>query len=477
MWVLTGVYSWSVIAVPRPESGYLTLWDGWISNAVYVLAPAMCFAAAARSARRRRGHVWVGLGVFSNAVAGFVYMFHDQNLDPLPFPAPSDVFYLITYVGLIAGVVEMVHAGNHATRVGRADGMIVAIALASVGAIFTLQSSLSVTGDAAAAVVGLAYPLFDVALVVLILAGVTAARRTPTMSQWWLLAGVFMFSGGDIVYLSKVGDGSYVAGTLLDATWVVGVACLATACWVKDRAARRAVSPDRGQFLPLAGALIALSVPTLEIGMDVPAAASALAVGAIGLVLVRLGLSLRDVRRLLALSSEARTDELTALPNRRGLFEQLDEKLESKTGCAVLLFDLDGFKSVNDTYGHAAGDHVLRVLSLRLRDRLPDSVVFARLGGDEFAAVLPIHDDEAVVAVANQMTAWFAEPIDLNGATATLGASCGIAIAPAHGIHRSDVLHCADAAMYESKRARRHRPVLYQTSDTIATDSMSGPPT
>ena len=461
LWLLTALYGWSVVAIARPESGYLTMWEGWVSNLIYVGAPlVILFRVVTTSDRTPWGHLALSLGLFSNAVGGFIFTFHDQNLDPIPFPGTSDVFYLLTYVGLVIGVIQLVHRSHSSSGTVRTDGLIMALGVIAVASIFTLQPALAVSGDVLPSAVGLAYPMLDLVVLVLLAAGFAARGHRPTASMVALAAGILAFSGGDIVYLSKVGDNSYVPGTLLDVTWLVGVMCMSSAAWIPSRAPDVVTSKRNLQFLPVAGAVSALVVPALQIVTDIPPVAIALAVVTISLVLIRLGLSLRDVNRLLAVSREARTDELTALPNRRGFFEALDDLLGASDHVAVLLFDLDGFKAVNDTYGHAAGDELLQVLASRLRNRLPDVALVARLGGDEFAAVLPTNRATAAVLVANEMIGWMSEPVTIAGVEVAVGASCGVALAPGHGTTRNELLRHADVAMYASKRAGDRRAAL-----------------
>gem|GEM_PF-2141137 len=159
-----------------------------------------------------------------------------------------------------------------------------------------------------------------------------------------------------------------------------------------------------------------------------------------------------------ALARQALYDELTGLPNRRLLEDRLDQAiLGSLRGgylVGILLLDLDGFKSVNDTLGHQAGDVVLRKVGERARAALRTSDTVARLGGDEFAVVLTsVTDGPGAEVAAAKILAALREPTKIGGKQVVVGASIGIALCPMHGRDRARLLHCADVAMYAAKNA------------------------
>lgn len=161
----------------------------------------------------------------------------------------------------------------------------------------------------------------------------------------------------------------------------------------------------------------------------------------------------------------ANYDTLTGLANRNLLFEHLRKGIQQARRqwrlLAVLLVDLDGFKQVNDTYGHDAGDHLLRQVAERLRQSIRASDTPARLGGDEFILLLPdLEHQEMAVTVAEKIIACIAEPISLGTATATVSASIGIAIyrpeLPATLEISMNLLRQADGAMYAAKRSGKN---------------------
>lgn len=157
------------------------------------------------------------------------------------------------------------------------------------------------------------------------------------------------------------------------------------------------------------------------------------------------------------------TDPLTGLPNRRRLQEKMEAVLWNARigghGVALLFVDLDGFKCINDEFGHAAGDEFLVTVANRLAERLRRSDMLARLGGDEFLVALCGLDQvtarEEAEQVAADLKLHVSRPIDLAGQQVPVGASIGVAVFPVDGAEFGDLLHAADLRMYDRKRAAR----------------------
>jgi diguanylate cyclase (GGDEF)-like protein len=165
--------------------------------------------------------------------------------------------------------------------------------------------------------------------------------------------------------------------------------------------------------------------------------------------------ALRSARLVDRLHDEARRDELTGLPNRLTFREQLEARASEVAAggrAVVMLLDVDGFKAVNDTLGHHAGDELLQELARRLDAAASGSALVARLGGDEFA-VLSVPGVLPPEQLAERLLACFDEPVAVVGTRVRLGGSLGVAFGPEHGTDSSDLLRNADIAMYAAKAA------------------------
>ena len=155
----------------------------------------------------------------------------------------------------------------------------------------------------------------------------------------------------------------------------------------------------------------------------------------------------------------ARHDALTDLPN-RVLFKEEMAKIEARIKrqetIAILCVDLDNFKAINDTFGHAVGDQVLIAAAQRLRECSRETDVVARLGGDEFAIVAgPIEEAKHVAVIADRIVNALAQPMNIDGKQIEVGASVGIAVAPVDGMDSETLLRNADLALYRAKSSGR----------------------
>jgi diguanylate cyclase (GGDEF)-like protein/PAS domain S-box-containing protein len=190
----------------------------------------------------------------------------------------------------------------------------------------------------------------------------------------------------------------------------------------------------------------------------------------------RIGSVARDITRRkqveMLLEHLAMHDPLTDLPNRQLLQDRLEHgleraKREKRETVAVMMLDLDHFKEVNDTYGHAFGDQVLRIAAQRLQACLRKSDTASRVGGDEFILILTdIRGSESVIQVAQKVLNSISVPMNIEGRAFEITTSIGISLFSSRNVEASTLLRQADLAMYEAKKARNCVKLYHSTDDS-----------
>lgn len=169
----------------------------------------------------------------------------------------------------------------------------------------------------------------------------------------------------------------------------------------------------------------------------------------------------REAAALARIERMAHFDAVSGLPNRALLTDRLQREVarahRSERPFALLSFDLDGFKAVNDTWGHAAGDRALRIVAERAQQAMRASDTVGRMGGDEFLALLPETALVGALHVAEKLRGLLSQPYPLGVAEATMSASIGVALFPAHGSDAEALHRAADEALYEAKREGKNR--------------------
>ncbi len=377
----------------------------------------------------------------------------------MPYPSYADALWLGFYPFAYAGLVLLARS-----RVQRQqasvwfDGLVGGLTAAAVLVQTVLTAVLQLTGGSLREVAtNLAYPVADLLLLVL-LVGVLALLGWRPGGAWWaLLAGVVLFIASDTAYLLLSAHDTYVDGGLTDAGWPLALVCLAGAA-VRPAPAPRLVQPGGvgALFVPAACATLSLLLLWWGSRDSVDPVAGVLYLAAVLVAVARTLLTFRAVGALAQSRAEARTDDLTGLANRRR-FSEAVERRAAQPGTApwaLMLIDLDRFKEVNDSLGHAIGDQLLVLVAERLRSGARGGDVLARLGGDEFAVLLADGDAAAGLACGERIRAALTAPFALDGIAVHVDASIGVAAAPEHGQDGSTLLQRADVAMYAAKSTR-----------------------
>ena len=244
--------------------------------------------------------------------------------------------------------------------------------------------------------------------------------------------------------------------------------------WIKSSPSS-ALVPERAPGFVFPGLAAAAALMILFYGSMHHASRVALALAAATLLIagVRAALSVLALREI---TEERRrqsiTDQLTGLGNRRSLSQLLNAVLpqyadphnQDRT-LAFLYVDLNGFKEINDSFGHAAGDELLRQLGARLKGSLRNSDLLVRLGGDEFGVVLMDSDADLAATVAERLSARLEEPFILAAVRARISASIGIALVPGDATNAEDLLRCADVAMYRAKVGGKNFAIYQEDLD------------
>ena len=294
-----------------------------------------------------------------------------QDVAAPPYPSAADAGYLSIYPAAYVAVMLLVRA--RAGRVSAAlwlDGVVCGLAVAAVGAALVFGVVASTEGSLATVVTNLAYPLGDLSMLAFIIAVVAVAGRRAG-SMWLLLGAAFAtWAVADVIYLYQAALGSYREFTPLDTAWPAAYVLIGFAAW---RPARRLDARRlRGGMLalPVALTLVALGMLVLDHYSELNEVALWLACGSVAMAVVRFALSFRENLRTLSSSeTEALTDVLTGLGNRRALLVDLERVLADarrERPAVLALFDLDGFKGYNDSFGHPAGDALLARLGHNL---------------------------------------------------------------------------------------------------------------
>lgn len=403
---------------------------------------------------------------------GYLYYFRVALLlDPVPYPSLADAAWLAYYPMAYAGVLLLLRrriVRFHASM--WLDGLLAGLGVTAFAAAFVLPVLHTDTGAGFALVAtNLSYPVADLLIMALVL-GVFALFGWRPGRVWWLMAaGLVCFVAADTGYLFATAAGTYAAGGPINLCWQVGLVLLALAAWqpMHDRV-RVQVEGWVVLVVPSLFSLLSLGMLMYAGARPLPGAAIGLAGASVVVALARTGLTFREVRSLADARLQARTDDLTGLPNRRSFLELAQAALERRTPSGrlvMLLVDLDRFKSINDSFGHEIGDVLLQQIGPRLRSVVRPTDVIARLGGDEFGIVLVDADEAYASDIASRLHDQLRRPFELDGIDVTLDASIGIALCPQHGDGTNVLLQRADIAMYQAKDARSGCEVYLQDGD------------
>jgi diguanylate cyclase (GGDEF)-like protein len=431
------------------------LFQDWVYCGLIVAAAAMCLLRAVAVQEERAAWLVMGLGLMAWA-AGQVAWILVYTDDPTPpYPSVADVLCLAFYPASYASLLLLARSRTNSFRSSLwLDGAIAGLTVAALIATLAFQPIVDATsGGAAEIAVNLAYPVGDLMLLGLVVAVFGLNGWRPD-AVWLLLGGGLAFTAvADGLYLVQSAKDQYVQGTLLDIAWPASALLVAVAAW---QPARKKITIQDWLIMavPVICGLVAVQLLVYDHFERVNPAAVSLAAWALLLALARLALAfLENQRALNQTHTEARTDSLTGLKNRRSLMADLEFQLELASVAsprALLLFDLDGFKEYNDAFGHPAGDGLLTRLAARLADAIGSSGHAYRLGGDEFCALVHTGRD----GIEDLLPACSAALTE-RGEGFEVSSSFGSVLLPEEATTPSQALQLADRRMYARKGGRR----------------------
>ena len=361
-----------------------------------------------------------------------------------------DVTYIAFYPLMILGIIRALAVTKKVTALELLDTAIIALGTSSVISSLLLRpAQMRFDGQSYEVFLSILYPVGDLVLVATCLSLIILQHRS--MRGLSLFLGILIFALTDLFFLLLSATTGYEFAALTDDGWLLGLVLIANALYLhggETEIPHLHINTWATTFaLIISSSILAYGAFRANY---FPVFVLILSFLTISLAFLRMALALRDAKLVSEDREHARTDELTGLPNRRRFIAEL-ELLRRRTG-TLLLLDLDGFKAVNDNYGHEVGDQLLKQITLRFNRVLPNDVLIARLGGDEFGVIVygkrNIGSD---IALALRATCTY--PFTLSVGDVKVGVSIGSVTTEGPTTTKEALLKRADAAMYEAKRS------------------------
>jgi diguanylate cyclase (GGDEF)-like protein/putative nucleotidyltransferase with HDIG domain len=413
--------------------------DNWLYCGLFFLAAASC------AYRGGREGAWTvaALGLSVWGTAEVVFRLSALGVHALYPPATQALLFVAftlayTTLGLLAR--ERVRRFDTVLAL---DGALAGLAAAALAAVLLFPFMSHHSNGAAPPRLFLLGALIGLMFVIAVL-GMTGWR--PGRSWALLVMAIVVNVGGDVVLVHLANAGRFHRGSAADTLFVSSALLMGLAAFYPIGHAAVPHGPARRLPAPLVSSAAAFAIVAAAVASDVGGLAASLALAALGLMIVRMSVALDLLERT---RGEAMTDALTCLGNRRLLMRDLESRLGGGGPPFTLaLFDLDGFKRYNDTFGHPSGDALLVRLAGRLAEAVAPGVAY-RMGGDEFCAVLEGSGTQASEALTRAH-----EALSEHGDAFSIRSSSGIAACPAEANAVSDALRLADARMYAAKTTR-----------------------
>ncbi len=435
-------------------SGLDSAINGPLYDAVVVSAGLACLVKARGAGRERRAWLAMAAAVLCWGASEIYWtMFLVGDPSP-PYPSPADIGYLAFYPLAAAGVLLLVRARARELdwRLWM-DGLIAALGTAALGAAIVFEFVADHTsGGTVQVVTTLAYPIGDILMLALVVGVVALTRWRPGRTWSLLLAGLAALVVADVAFTLQTTDASLPSGDWIEPIYLLAAVCIGAEAWqVRADTIQPMARFDgwRELMVPAFFAAVMIALFAMQYFTSASILTTALWAATMIAVIARLGLSVRENKRLL---EQVRTDHLTGLGNQGRMQVDLAAQcLRAKQEpLTLLLLDLNGFKRYNDTFGHPAGDAMLERLGAQLKEAVGDAGAAYRIGGDEFA-VLTAGADRG----RDEVTKRAAEALTASGPGFELSAAWGTVKIPDEADVPATAMQLADVRMYAQKESRR----------------------
>jgi diguanylate cyclase (GGDEF)-like protein len=444
------------VALGLGSPGLDGFFDDYVYTGLIVAAGVICVTRGVAVREERAAWLVMGAGLMAWAAGEISWTLLVADDPNPPYPSVADVLYLAFYPASYTSLLLLARSRTDSFRSSLwLDGAIAALTIAALIATLAFQPIVDATsGGTAEIAVNLSYPVGDLLLLGLVVTvfGLNGWRPDPV----WLLigGGLALTAVADGLYLVQSATDQYVPGGLLDLAWPTSALLVAVAAW---QPARKKITIHDWLIIavPAGCGLVAVQLLVYDhFERSVNVAGVSFAAWALLLALARMALAFLENQRALSQThAEARTDSLTGLRNRRSLLAALEQGLAHASlasPCALLLFDLDGFKEYNDAFGHPAGDGLLVRLAARLADAVGADGEAYRLGGDEFCVLLSPGGDGIDPVLARCSAA-----LHERGEGFEVTSSFGVVVMPEEANTPTLALQLADRRMYARKGERR----------------------
>ena len=448
-------------------TGADNFFETWVYTGLIGAGALLCFARAATVASERAPWLILGLGLTSWAGGEVYYTAVLADMAEPPLPSVADVLWLAWFPAAYVGVMLLLRQRVRGFRTSLwLDGLIGALAVAALGAALLVGPVVGSGADTRTVAVDLTYLSADLLLLAFV-TGVFALSGWRPGRAWSVLAiGLAASAVVDGFFFYQAATGALANSTVPAALWPLSALLVGCAAW--QRPVRRTVTLEGWRVLafPALFALLALGLLASNTTQPLNTPALVLALAALAVVIVRMALTFRENLHLIeGTRREAMTDALTGLGNRRRLMADLARAVDEATPerpCALVMFDLDGFKGYNDRFGHPVGDSLLARLGHRFRDTVADEGHAYRLGGDEFCLVASGSRSE-LADLARRAH----EALRDSGQGFEVTSSHGVVLIPDEAPDSEHALNLADERLYAEKGDGRRTSVTRQTSDAL----------